>query len=196
VKEPFDVTRDLGNFFKDYLVEKIRTGDIKSSRKIDGVHSLREHIGLTVLSFFLTEFMKSDFVPAINNKNYDDGVIADRKGGTFFPVEQVYIYEKAWDNNVIEGVRVVLGKKIDKGSEYAKNNWLLIFCNAIGTFNPDDTEEYVRKTSFETIVIFGPTGEAEFSYTLYVLKYDDKISKLLYALSISPEGKATLTDLN
>jgi hypothetical protein len=178
------------------LVSKIRTGDITSSRKIDGVHSLREHIGLTVLAFFLTEFMRSEFVPAINNRNYDDGVIADRKDGTFFPIEQVYVYEKAWDNNVIDGVKVVLNKKISKGSEYAKNNWLLIFCNAIGTFNPDWLEEYVSRTNFETIIIFGPTGETEFSYTLYVLKFDNKISKLLYGLSISPEGKSTLIDLN
>lgn len=197
MKEEFYVmNKSLEEYFMDFIVPNVRKGELKDSRKIDSIHSLREHVGLTMLSYFLSKLNKGDYVPAINNSNYDDGVIADRKRKIFFPVEQVYVYESIWDNKALDGVKDALKKKHRKGVGYAQNNWLLIFCNANGNFNPDWIKSLLRITEFESVILFGPAGDEEFNYIFYLVKDGKRLLKSPFKLSISSTGKATLKNLH
>lgn len=177
----------LEDCFANFLVPKLRIGQLKNSKKIDGNLSLREHLGLVILSLFFSKLHKSSYAPAILNQEYDDGVVVNIKTRTYYRIEQVYIYEETWDEKVTEGIKDALKRK-KKGNRYAEGSYLFIFCNAVGNFNPNEIRDFLKKCDFKWIILAGPMGEEEFSYYIYLLKDNGYLRHNLFKLSINASG--------
>lgn len=193
MKVAFDVMTKVN--LEDYFVKKIvpesQKYELRDSRKTDTGLSHREHVGLVVLSYFLCWLNgKETYVPAINNKDYDDGVITDLDSDNFFEVEQVYVYEQKWDSRVAQGIIDALnGKNLQR-----KDSILLIFCNAIGDFRPAFIKAQLKQSCFKSVLIVGPSGTDKYSYNIILAKENDVILNSHFLLSInSNNGKCKIT---
>lgn len=174
----------LEEYFIQKFIPEFKSKTLSNSKKNELDISLREHLGLIILSYFLQWLNKSDtYRPSVGNEIYDDGAIAELKTGTFMPVEQVYVYEKFWDWKAEEGVKNALAIK-DKGREYAKGNTLLIFCNAEGDISLGNIRKNLEESYFETIILIGPKGISEFDFNLVVAKENNTIHNSQYNLII------------
>lgn len=191
MKEEFQIMTKapLEEYFVKVVIPEIRGIQLRDSRKNPAIGlSPREHLGLVILSFFLRWLNKQEtYAPAINNSACDDGAIANTENNQFYAVEQVFIYEGKWDNNVIQGIKDALNKK-NKGEQYATGSILLIFCQAQGDLVPNSIKKDLEKSSFESVLIFGPTGKAEFDYNILLAKEKGEIFNSHFILSINPNN--------
>jgi hypothetical protein len=149
--------------------------------------SLREHLGLFILACFKTELDSKTYRPVLPSSASFDGGIADLGAGIIYPVEQTYVYEKKWDGNAIAGIKNGLKIK-NKGSQYSKGNWLLIFCNADGEFKPEIIKREIMCSDFEWVILVGPSGKGEFDYYIYLVKDWNNYREEIFNLHIDEKG--------
>lgn len=195
MKDEFLVMRKkpLSQYFKEVVEPEIDVRNLSNSRKNNGL-STREKLGLVLLSYFLSLLNKKVYVPAVN-KNCDDGAIADLESNLYYPVEQTYVYEGKWDNNALEGIEDVFEKKIKMGDQYAVNSWLLIYCNAKGSFNSQKITKQLNKTKFRSVIIVGPNGKEKYSYYIYLVRDGGIVVDKLFELKIDNKGCGVLNML-
>lgn len=109
-----------------------------------------------------------------------DGVIFDRTNGSWVRTEHVSALDGPRKNPLPKGEERVISainQKIDRGPDYAKGKYLVVFFDGAGEFYRNITRESIRgRHNFLRIIAIGLLWSNEEGYAYSVTEFHDDIS--------------------
>ena len=121
-----------------------------------------------------------------------DGFIVDKNTGEFIPTEHVSALENPF-NKLSQGEdRVIdaINQKIERGAEYAKGKWLVVFFDGAGEFYRNKIRENIKgRHNFGAVYCIGLLNSSDDSYQYSVTEFRESSGdkSITFKIEINPD---------
>ncbi|NQT49459.1 hypothetical protein HQ571_02065 [Candidatus Kuenenbacteria bacterium] len=107
---------------------------------------------------------------------YGDGFIVDKNTGRIIQTEHVSALENLFDELPKGEARIIkrINLKIEKGNEYAKNKWLVVFFDGAGIVYRNKIRENIKgRHNFEVVYCIGLLTSDKSGYSYAITEFKD-----------------------